>query len=120
MAHVRASATGARMKEAELVRNIRALCDDYRLHAFHVGSYRIPGATRTPGSSAGFPDWVIVGPGGICFRECKSGEGRRSLAQMAWGRAIQAAGGDYAVWRPEDLASGHIQRELQALTALAR
>jgi len=105
----------ARMSEAELVKQIRVLCDGLKLHAFHVGSYRIPGATRRPGSSAGFPDWVIVGPGGIYFRECKSTDGRRSLAQIAWGKAITAAGGNYALWRPEALAGGHILTELQAL-----
>jgi hypothetical protein len=110
--------SGAKMKEAELVKSIRVICDRLKLHAFHVGGYRIPGTTRSPGSSGGFPDWVIVGPGGIYFRECKSSDGRRSLAQIAWGRAIQAAGGDYAVWRPEDLTSGHVLSELQELAAL--
>lgn len=103
------------MLEAELNKKIRALCDQLGLYAYSGTTYRIPGASDRPGSSKGFPDWVIVGPGGILFREAKSDDGRRSMAQVRWGKQIEQARGDYAIWRPEDLASGQIESELQAL-----
>jgi hypothetical protein len=103
------------MTEAELNREIRGLCERLGLHAFSAITYRIPGASARPGSSKGFPDWVIAGPGGILFREAKSEDGRRSMAQVHWGKAIGRAGGNYAIWRPSDLASGRIERELRAV-----
>jgi hypothetical protein len=103
------------MTEAELNREIRGLCYQFGLHAFSATTYRIPGASARPGSSTGFPDWVIVGPGGVLFREAKSELGRLSMAQIKWGKDLQRAGADYAVWRPADLGSGQIASELQAL-----
>jgi hypothetical protein len=105
------------MTEAELNREIRALCEHLRLYAFSATTHRIPGASARPGSSKGFPDWVIAGPGGILFREAKSEDGRRSLAQIEWAKEIGRAGGNYAVWRPADLASGVIRSELESICA---
>jgi hypothetical protein len=115
MKNVRAPETTAAISETELVARVREMCDSQGLYAFHLYSYRVGGASGRPGSSAGFPDWVVCGRGGFLFRECKSAEGRSSMAQIRWGRAIKAAGGNYAVWRPDDLASGLIARELQQL-----
>jgi hypothetical protein len=106
-----------KMSEAELNRAVRLLCERLNLYAFSATSYQIPGASARPGSSKGYPDWTIVGPGGILFREAKSEDGRRSMSQVKWGKEIERAGGNYAVWRPADLISGLIEQEL---TALAR
>jgi hypothetical protein len=103
------------MSEADLNRRIRALCERLELHAFSASTYRIPGAAARPGSSRGFPDWTIAGPGGILFREAKSEDGRRSMAQVRWGQEIERAGGDYGLWRPSDLATGRIVRELEVI-----
>jgi hypothetical protein len=105
-----------KMSETDLNRVIRALCERLGLYAFGMESYRIPGArSARPGSSKGYPDWTIAGPAGILFREAKSEDGRRSMAQVQWGKQIERAGGNYAIWRPSDLASGQIERELKAL-----
>lgn len=104
-------------QERDLNRQIRVLCEQLQLHAFSTTTYRIPGASAHPGSSRGFPDWVIAGPGGLLFREAKAEDGRRSKAQIAWGKMLTAAGGNYAVWRPADLDSGLIGRELAAIAA---
>lgn len=104
------------MSETELNRGIRGLCDKFGLHGFCNSTYRIPGShTARPGSSKGYPDWTIAGDGGILFREAKSADGRRSMDQVRWGKRIVRGGGNYGIWRPADLASGQIERELAAI-----
>lgn len=89
--------------------SVRGLCRLYGLHAFHCQDSR--------GSwGPGFPDLVIAGPGGVIFRECKTQrKGAMTVLQDGWAVALQGAGQDWAVWRPADLASGRIQRELERL-----
>lgn len=51
----------------------------------------------------GFPDWVLVGPGGVVFAELKKHTGKVSLEQQRWINAInQARNGEAYVWRPID------------------
>jgi hypothetical protein len=94
------------MEEIELERRIRDLQGKYGLLGFHCANSR--------GSVAGFPDWVIVGRA-VLFRELKSAYGDTSTPQRAWGFALIHAGADYGIWRPGDLASGRIERELAAI-----
>jgi hypothetical protein len=110
-----AAPVGGKMTEAQLNKEIRALCTSLGLYAFSATTWRIPGASAREGSSRGFPDWTIVGGGGFLFREAKSADGRRSMAQIRWGKKITQAGGDYAVWRPADWDNGTVTRELEAL-----
>jgi hypothetical protein len=63
----------------------------------------------------GFPDLVLVGTGGLAFRELKSQAGTVRPEQREWGNALRASGHDWAVWRPSDLDSGRIRGELAAL-----
>lgn len=63
----------------------------------------------------GLPDLLLVGKRGILFRELKAEGGDLSTAQRIYGYRITAAGGDHAVWRPEDLASGSIEWVLSGL-----
>lgn len=100
------------MTEPELERAVR---EQLRLLRGVLG-YHTYDARRSP---AGFPDWVIVGPGGMLFRELKSGLGRVSKAQQRWLHALAACGQDVAVWRPEDLYSGRIAAELAGLALSA-
>jgi hypothetical protein len=96
------------------------------LYAVTWGSRKRPGLCRRLGvryfhpydsrrSVPGWPDVVFVGTRAICFRELKDEWGEVRPEQADWGRALRAAGQDWAVWRPSDLASGRIEAELAAL-----
>lgn len=50
----------------------------------------------------GWPDLVIVGPGGLLWREVKTARGRCAPAQWHWAGLLTAAGQDWAVWGPAD------------------
>lgn len=98
------------MSEAELDRAIRKIALDlapWGLLAYHTRDSRK--------SAPGFPDWVFVGHRGVMFRECKTAKGRLPPAQQDWLAALKTAGADMDVWRPDDLRSGRIARELADL-----
>lgn len=98
------------MLEEELRAEVTEKCAERRYLCHHTNDSR-----RDDDPAPGWPDCVIVGPGGIIFRELKSDEGRLSLAQIDAGRLIAWAGGSWNVWRPADLADGTIDRQLDAL-----
>jgi hypothetical protein len=95
------------MSEAELEEGIRALCKDLGILRFHVKDSR--------GTNAGLPDDILIGPGGVLWRECKTQKGQLTNAQWAVANALNLAGQDWNTWRPADLLSGQIARELAAL-----
>jgi hypothetical protein len=66
----------------------------------------------------GWPDWAIGGPRGVIFRELKRESEKPTKAQQAWLDALTASGADAGVWRPSDLLSGRIARELAALAGI--
>ncbi|WP_293849290.1 VRR-NUC domain-containing protein [uncultured Brevibacterium sp.] len=63
-------------------------------------------------SEAGFPDLVLVRDRTV-FRELKSSSGSLSPAQQAWVSRLERSGVDVGVWRPVDLLSGAVERELR-------
>lgn len=87
--------------------NLRRLMRDYHLYGFH--------ARVAIGSEAGWPDWVIIGPGGILFRELKSQRGELTPEQRSVGSKLAKVGMDWAVWRPQHLFDGTIERRLTAI-----
>jgi hypothetical protein len=98
------------MTEADLLGWVTQRCNELGLLWFHCED------SRRNTCSHGFPDLVIVGHShGVLFRELKAEGGTVTTHQKAWGRAINAAGGNWAVWRPIDWEHGHIQRELRTL-----
>lgn len=97
------------MTERQLEDHVAARAKVYWLLYYHT--YR---SERSP---SGFPDDVIVGPGGVIYRENKTEEGRVSKAQQEWLDRLIQAGQDAAVWRPSDLLSGRVDREMRALSA---
>lgn len=65
----------------------------------------------------GLPDFLIIGPGGILWREAKPHAGEHPRGgQVAWKYGIMAHVMNWAVWTPADVASGLVQRELDQLT----
>lgn len=96
------------MSEAELLEKVLMLAGDRRLIAYHN-----PETKRA--TLAGFPDLVLWGRGGVLFRELKSEEGRHSMQQLHVINTLRAAGASATTWRPADLASGRIARELDAI-----
>lgn len=71
--------------------------------------------TAVQGDGKGYPDLTIAGAGGVLFRELKSDRGPATPEQKKWISVLVDAGADVAVWRPADLRSGRIERELRAL-----
>lgn len=94
------------MTEAQLQSAVTDLCKLYGLH-WHHQRYSI-------GSGAGWPDLTIAGRR-LLFRELKRETGTPTRAQAEWGAHLEEAGQDWDVWRPSDLRSGRIQRELEAI-----
>lgn len=110
---------GAAMSHAELVDEIVYQCQRRRLpyqvtppkviKCHHCGSNTTAEAKH---NHAGWVDLVILGRGGSLFVEAKSGDGRRTRAQVQMEQDVTTAGLWYRCWRPADLASGLIEREL--------
>jgi hypothetical protein len=89
--------------------HVRRLMADLGLWAYHV--------RNSKGSEPGWPDWVIIGTR-IIYRELKAEHGTLSPEQRAVGARITRAGGNWKVWRPSDLLSGQIARELTEVAAI--
>jgi len=101
------------MSEDELEAAVRRILKDLGLQlAYH------PWKLHARRAKDGWPDWAIVGPGGLVFRELKTQRGRVTAAQQAWLDALTAAGQDAAVWRPEHLLSGQVARELAVVAGI--
>ena len=62
-----------------------------------------PGVWRSDG--AGFPDLMLVSTTGrgIIWAELKTETGKLSPLQRMWGQSIKANGGEYYVWRSNQL-----------------
>lgn len=84
------------------------LCRWHRLRVFHSGDSRRD-------LCAGFPDLVIVGPGGVLFVELKTDTGRVRPEQTTWLQALRAAGATAILWRPSDWPA--IQSALRSLAS---
>lgn len=95
------------MTEAELDRAVRQMVREHWLYGFRPDDSR-----RSTGR--GWPDWTIVGRR-LLFRELKTDGGELRPEQSRVRNLLLAAGQDWAVWRPADLASGRIARELAAV-----
>lgn len=66
-------------------------------------------------SQPGFPDLVLVSEqrGRALFRELKTDTGRLTREQYNWFVGMKLAKLNAGVWRPADLASGQIIKELR-------
>lgn len=96
------------MSEDELENRLRELLRVYRLYGFHCRDAR-------QSYGPGFPDWCIISPKGVLFRELKSQTGELKSSQRRVRDLLLAAGEDWSLWRPSDLRSGRVEAELLAL-----
>jgi hypothetical protein len=103
----------AGMTEAQLQSAVRKMCADLRLAVEHVEDSLL-GRTWL----AGMPDLQIFGTR-ILYRELKNSGNSLSPKQRKVRAIIEAAGGDYGIWRPMDLLSGRIATELTSISGLA-
>lgn len=99
------------MSERDLENAVRRIVRDLPgLLAYHTHDSRR--------SESGFPDWTFSGRRGLMFRELKTATGRLTTAQQVWLGGLSESGADADVWRPADLLSGRIARELATLAGL--
>jgi hypothetical protein len=104
------------VNEDRLLGDVLELCGWLGLMVAHFRPARTTKGWRTPvaGDGKGFPDCVILGRGGVLWRELKSARGKVSVEQREWMDALRRAGQDVAVWRPADWPD-RIRAELEAL-----
>lgn len=100
------------MRESELNSQISEMCSVLGLRCYHVYNSK-----RGYVSSRGFPDWVIWGPKGALFRECKTESGELTREQKIAGYSMREAGLDWDVWRPSDWWAGLIGKQLRSICA---
>lgn len=95
------------MNERHLQGAVIDMCRLYGIAWYHSYSSRhcVPG----------WPDLALCGTRRFILRELKSVVGILTPEQDEWGLMLQQAGISWAVWRPDDLKSGRIQRELLAI-----
>jgi hypothetical protein len=93
--------------EAQFQNTVVAMCKLFGVAWYH------PYFSRR--SAAGWPDLALCGDNGFLLRELKTENGRLTRDQQAWGERLRKAGISWDVWRPADLQSGRIQRELEAI-----
>lgn len=92
-------------------------------HRFQVQVAHFPavqdsnGRWRTPiaADGKGWPDLFFIGLGGFMWREIKGARETLKPEQIIWIARLEAAGADVGVYRPADLHSRRIERELRAL-----
>lgn len=94
------------MTERMLQASIIKLCQLLGIWHYHTYDSRR--------SAPGFPDLMLVGRKAI-FRELKVDGKSPTAIQSDIGLRMQRAGLSWDVWRPADLQSGRIQRELEAI-----
>jgi hypothetical protein len=101
------------MTEDELLAEVAARCEQRGIWWVHIDT---PFHNKRRQNMIGFPDLFLCGTKRAAFRELKSQwRGRMSSEQTDWRYRLQAAGQDWDLWRPSDLESGRIDRELDGL-----
>lgn len=104
-----------RMSEDDLLRSVIDLAQLLGLRVHHSRPARTTQGWRTPISGhKGLPDLVIVGPGGVLWRELKSATGKLSVDQVLWLADLRTADQDAGVWRPNAWPD-RIQDEMEAI-----
>lgn len=95
------------MQEAALQDAVIKLCKLLGIwHHHHYDSRR---------STPGVPDLLLIGRKDALWRELKRNGRNATAIQSDVGRRMQYIGWDWDVWRPVDLHSGRILRELEGI-----
>lgn len=92
------------MTETQFQSTVVAMCKLLNVFCYH------PYFSRK--SAAGWPDLAMCGDSGFMLRELKTETGKLTRQQEEWGARLRQAGISWDVWRPDDLGSGRIKREL--------
>jgi hypothetical protein len=98
--------------EPELHAHVVAACEARGLLVYHLDIAR----RRSTPTSVGFPDLVITGPRGTLFRELKSEPGELTAPQRHWLEQLRAGGENAAIWRPQNIHTGEISGQLDAIS----
>ena len=99
------------MSEDELEEQVLELCKDLGILRFHN-----PDSRRV--KERGLPDDILIGPRGVLWRELKNMRRKLTTEQEQVGEDLLRNGQDWACWRPCDLLSRRIERELRAISGL--
>lgn len=109
------------MTEDDLLRAVLDMCRLFHLRVAHFRPAQMKDrdgrarwVTAVQADGKGYPDLTIVGPAGLMFRELKSSTGSVTPEQKTWLLVLSRVA-DADTWRPTDLRSGRIERELRAL-----
>lgn len=100
----RRESTPGRVTEQQLQAAVIDICRLYGIAWYHTYNSRR--------SVPGWPDLALCGAHGFITRELKRASGTASPDQDRWGWMLRQAGISWDIWRPADLWSGRIQREL--------
>lgn len=92
------------MTEQQLQAAVSDMCKIYGIACYHTYYSRR--------SAPGWPDLALCGAHGFITRELKTERGDTTADQDRWGWMLRQAGVSWDIWRPADLHSGRIQREL--------
>lgn len=92
------------MSEADLQAQVTKIATQLGFIVYHTHDSRR--------SEPGYPDVAIVGHGRYLLRELKREGKNPTPDQKRWIHELDQAGVDVAVWRPVDLVSGRVTREL--------
>lgn len=117
MARLAARATVPTMSEADFLRAVLDLITLFGHLVHHCRPARTSRGWVTPiQGHAGFVDLVIAGLGGVPVPGVEDRHRPYHCpATHDWLGRLNTAGQDADIWRPEDLRSGRIERELRAL-----
>lgn len=94
------------MTEAELQGETEAILRKSGLMWHHCRDVRHCSGPR------GFPDLFVAGRGGLLIPELKTEHGELSSGQRLWRWTLLASGQPWRLYRPADLESGLIHKEV--------
>lgn len=71
--------------------------------------------TRRCEGASGLSDLILVGRGGVMFRELKDDPRHETPAQVTWRYSLRAAGADVGIWLPSSFRRGEVEEAMRTL-----